>query len=316
MNSNELPNECFCCLATIENASHESLRRYRVGCPNCGDYIYHDTPLSLHFKENLRRFCSERIALAHRIRRMSLLSPYPMVGDALIQEVLDQPSLPPPTEQPDNLIVHLGKDERSSPGRFLPLSVYQWQIIIGAQSEEGAEFIIRSMRDERLIEVKADIHLALTLEGWRRFDGLMKARVESKKAFMAMPFSDDRINQAFMCFQGSVRETGFALHKADTEPKSGLIDDHIRVGILTSRFLIADLTGGNNGAYWEAGFAEGLRRPVIYTCHSDEFESRGTHFDTRNRRTIKWHEDRLTAAAHELKATIRATLPDEAIFED
>jgi nucleoside 2-deoxyribosyltransferase len=44
------------------------------------------------------------------------------------------------------------------------------------------------------------------------------------------------------------------------------IDDQMRVALRTSRFVVADLTRGNRGAYWEAGFAEGLGRPVIYTC--------------------------------------------------
>jgi len=48
--------------------------------------------------------------------------------------------------------------------------------------------------------------------------------------------------------------------------------------IRTARFVIADLTHDNNGAYFEAGFAEGLGLPVIYTCEAGKFDAKKTHF--------------------------------------
>ena len=38
--------------------------------------------------------------------------------------------------------------------------------------------------------------------------------------------------------------------------------------------MISDLSHGNYGAYWEAGFAEGLGKAVIYTCERTIFETR------------------------------------------
>jgi len=79
---------------------------------------------------------------------------------------------------------------------------------------------------------------------------------------------------------------------------------------------LADLTHHNKGAYWEAGFAEGLGKPVIYLCRKDVFEDKtqGTHFDTNHHLTVVWDPADLTDAAEKLKATIRATLPREAKF--
>jgi nucleoside 2-deoxyribosyltransferase len=83
-------------------------------------------------------------------------------------------------------------------------------------------------------------------------------------------------------------------------------------------FLIADLTDHNNGAYWEAGYAEGLGKPVIYTCRKDVFEDKEntTHFDTNHHLTVVWEHDKLDDAVKQLKATIRATLPENAKMED
>ena len=95
------------------------------------------------------------------------------------------------------------------------------------------------------------------------------------------------------------------------EPRAGLIDNRLRVEIQAARFLISDLTHDNSGAYWEAGYAEGLGKPVIYTCRKDVFEGeRGTHFDTNHLLTVPWSEGELPEAMEVLKASIRATIPE------
>jgi nucleoside 2-deoxyribosyltransferase len=80
--------------------------------------------------------------------------------------------------------------------------------------------------------------------------------------------------------------------------------------------LIADLTHENRGAYWEAGYAEGLGKPVIYVCEKSKFETLTTHFDTNHHTTVLWDRNDLEKAASELKSTIRETLPEDAKLTD
>jgi len=134
---------------------------------------------------------------------------------------------------------------------------------------------------------------------------------------MAMPFGIEAVTQMVNnVFRPALTETGFTLKRVDDVPKAGLIDDRIRVDIRMSRFLIADLTCDNRGAYWEAGYAEGLGKPVIYTCNKHYFDSQGTHFDTNHHQTVVWDPDDPIRAAEGLKAIIRATLPFEAKMPD
>ena len=141
---------------------------------------------------------------------------------------------------------------------------------------------------------------------------------------MAMKFGDPKLDDVyFRCFKPAVEQTGFYLVRIDEEPKAGSIDNRLRVEILTARFIIADLTYGNQGAYWEAGFAEGLGKPVIYTCEEKFFhrkdphvEAGGVHFDTNHQLVIVWDENELQEAAEMLKATIRATLSEDAKLKD
>lgn len=79
---------------------------------------------------------------------------------------------------------------------------------------------------------------------------------------MAMPFGDDRLNQVFTAFKTAVADMGFDLRRIIDAPPPGLIDDRLRVEIRKSRFMICELTNSNPGAYWEAGFAEGLAKTL------------------------------------------------------
>ena len=99
---------------------------------------------------------------------------------------------------------------------------------------------------------------------------------------------------------------------------AGLIDNQIRAAIRGSRMVIADLTHGNQGAYFEAGFGEGMGLPVIYTCKESILNSQDKdkrpHFDANHFRTVPWDLSNLSLAQRRLTATIRATLPAEAKF--
>ena len=134
---------------------------------------------------------------------------------------------------------------------------------------------------------------------------------------MAMQFGDPNLDTMVdKWFKSAVKDTGFELRRVSDAPKAGLIDNNIRIEIQTSRFVLADLTHDNHGAYWEAGYAEGLGKPVIYTCEVSKFTKEKTHFDTNHHHTVTWDFANPEAVVQALKATIRATLPDEARLED
>jgi hypothetical protein len=157
----------------------------------------------------------------------------------------------------------------------------------------------------------------LTFAGWKRFAELQRSHSEGPIAFMAMPFNNALLDRVYAeCFKPAVSRAGFELRRIIDNPPAGPIDDNLRVEIRKSRFTIRELTHQNPGAYWEGGFAEGLGRPVIYTCEKTYFETKGTHFDTNHCHTILWTEVALPDAGERLKATIRATLPGEAKLTD
>ena len=63
-------------------------------------------------------------------------------------------------------------------------------------------------------------------------------------------------------------------------------------------------------SHWEAGYAEGLGKMVIYTCK----KGTETHFDTSHLQTVWWEADDPGKSLEELVSVIRVGLPAEAVL--
>lgn len=318
-----MENRCPICKYTLykEVSEDRNTSGYNYSCPNCGNYY-----LSLEAKEEYKDYFknkpNEAAMLAHSIRKMQKPNYRPRITLKLIEKIIETRSLPTPKEQADNLILWLG-ESLVGPGEKVTIQPKTHQAIIGAKSGKGVVFVLEHLyKKAKLIEgIREEVQnvndATLTFEGWARYWELNRAVIASRKAFMAMQYGENELDEVVsQCFKPAVIQTGFDLARLDDEPRAGLIDDRLRVEIRTSRFLIVDLTHENRGAYWEAGFAEGLGKPVIYTCQEDKFKKNKTHFDTNHHLTVLWDKGSLDKTAEELKATIRATLPSEAKMED
>ncbi len=247
----------------------------------------------------------------------------PFLTTDLVEDLLKRP-LPSVFEQANNLIRWFGEN-LPGPGEMLVIGPNTHQFLVGAKTPNGFGLLVTHLFDNnylsgayaRLVDDPGAARLTLTFKGWEQFDRIQRGAVDSRKAFMAMQYGEADLDRVVAeVFRPAVAQTGFSLVRLDDRPQAGLIDDRLRVEIRASRFLIADLTHRNAGAYWEAGYAEGLGKPVIYTCERSVFEREQTHFDTNHHLTVIWDAGAPNRAADPLKATIRATLPDVAKLED
>lgn len=238
----------------------------------------------------------------------------------LVTKIVQEPR-PSLAEQADNFVRWLG-DNTQAGGDPVRCDLPAIEAIVGSATSREFLFVFDHLKNQGMvaggrhfdkINKATHIEATLTFPGVQRYDELKRATSDSRKAFMAMEYGHNDLDGMYKdVFKPAVRETGFDLFILPERPKAGLIDDRLRVEIRTSRFLVADLTHENAGAYWEAGYAEGLGKPVIYTCKKQKFEECKTHFDTNHHLTIRWDCAKPQDAATELKATIRATLPEEA----
>jgi len=213
-------------------------------------------------------------------------------------------------------------ENSAGPGEDLLIQGNTHQFIVGAKSPKGVMLVVEHLIENEYVtgpigKGTNDARLTLKYKGWELLDRLQRGQVDSRRAFMAMGYGNALLDRIVSeVFRPAVAQTGFELTRLDDRPRAGLIDDRLRVEIRNSRFLIADLSHDNLGAYWEAGYAEGLGKPVIYTCERKKFDQDKTHFDTNHHLTVVWDKRNPKQAAEELKATIRETLPSEAKITD
>ncbi len=315
---------CPICSWPASSEGHRSSGDGRAGekfdCRRCGPFVASRELLAdlAHWPQR-KGEDTKRALLSHAVRKMQRENGPPFLRTYTVEEIL-KGSLPSPFQQADNLVLWLGT-HLNGPGETLSIDSATHQSIVGSRTPAGFEFVLKYLMDEDILTGKSRKHgsviaddATLTFKGWRYFDQLHRGAASSRKAFMAMKYGDSTLDQCVDRARHALKKTGFTLQRLDDVPKAGLIDDRLRVEIRTSRFLIADLTHENAGAYWEAGFAEGLGKPVIYTCEKSKFPK--THFDTNHHLTVLWSADELLIFEEKLKATIRATLPDEAILQD
>jgi hypothetical protein len=100
---------------------------------------------------------------------------------------------------------------------------------------------------------------------------------------------DPSMNEAYAALHAALTGCGYAPPFRVDDPKhdenandpgfKNRIDDRIIAEIRLARFVIADVTGARPSVYYEAGFADGLGTPVIWTCSSARMADMA--FDTR-----------------------------------
>lgn len=314
--------KCPVCNSELKSF-HEQGDRLFFECPRCGPYS-----LSWEASQDLGGLLSKGInndaKLSHALYHMTKREQWALVTSTLLQNILERTELPRPQEQLDNFVLWLGETQPNMGATIDPQEAAI--AAVGVIDISSLAFLVTQGVEAGLM--KGEVHyyfggscsilgVQLTLAGWKLFEDLQRGKSTSRVAFMAMQFGDVELDKIYKeHFKEGVADTGFDLKRVDEGQPAGLIDDRLRVEIRQCRFLIADLTHQNRGAYWEAGFAEGLGKPVIYTCRKDVFEdkAKGTHFDTNHHLTVVWEPNKLDDAVERLKATIRATLPDEASF--
>lgn len=143
----------------------------------------------------------------------------------------------------------------------------------------------------------ANHSFTITVLGWQAIHRAQSAQV-STKVFIAMQFKwgSDELNsiraQYIDAIKLACKDCGY---EADivSQNHTGYITDRIISEIRMSKFVIADFTFNNQGAYYEAGLARGLGKKVIHTVmkgHTkdpdDKFKH--LHFDVQQINYMEW----------------------------
>ena len=174
--------------------------------------------------------------------------------------------------------------------------------LVDATSSDELDYLLNSLADRNYLKAEAVRCYSVAVEGWERLEPISGGI--PGRCFVAMSF-DPSVNGAYQ--EGiylAVKGCGFEPVRIDLVHHNEKICDKILAEIRSCQFMVADFTLQRAGVYFEAGFAMGLGRPVIWMCRKDDFEN--THFDTRQYNHIVWEtpQDLRENLADRIRATI------------
>lgn len=325
MNRQRKYSICPICRVTPTSESQYLGDVLYVTCPNCRYFSL--TGTAVHRLESSRLTWMESAKLSHWIRETD----QPKLTSELLDNLLrDLPSITVHM-QLDNLISILGS-RYDSVATGVSVDSYTDLSLVGAQTPQDLNLLVMSVYSEDLILNIGDfvqqpesnpithdnfpryrIKTQLTLKGWNLYDELMRTKSDSQMGFMAFQFEDNDIKSLYTdIYKPAAEEVGFNLHSLIDDHKSGLIDEKLKVELRRAAFVIAEISTRNSNVLWEAGFAEALGKPVIYSCRSENWEDVKKYtFDTNHMYTIIWNKDARDKAAERLKNTLRETYPSK-----
>lgn len=212
-----------------------------------------------------------------------------------------------------NLILRHLQRKSMYPGEGITLALDPNYSIGFCNNKLEFDFCRSYLLDLKLIENVPNPHgrisvdYRITPSGWAYLSGI-GADAEDQ-GFIAMAFrlpTSDVLH--INGLNPGITNAGYNPLRIDRKDHNNRIDDEIVAEIRKSKFMVADLTGKNAGAYFEAGFAQGLGKPVIWTCQQSEIDSGNVHFDTRQYSIVSWEDGKLDDFAKRLTQRIEATI--------
>ncbi len=146
------------------------------------------------------------------------------------------------------------------------------------------------------VYIGSKIQYTLTIKGWQQIEKIQRNSTNGKKVFIAMSFK--RGTKATReALKNGISNAGYIPIVIDEITHNHQIVPELFKQIKNSDFLVIDVSEPNNGAYYEAGYASGLGKEVIFCCKKTTFddEKKRPHFDVSQKQMIIWeNEEELT----------------------
>ncbi len=276
----------ICPVCNRDGAGSEGNRPGRdqqiVACPRCGTF-YADRLLSTAISN---AWNDRRYLITAAIRQRVDNGEPPEVSEETLPILASTVRAPVDLlEGVDRVLELLARRTERYKSRVEPRNDTEYPLVVVRGPEELNELVLfteelgyYSIPDKRI-----------TLKGWQRVEELRRRRPSSPQAFVAMWFDPSMDSAWLHGFKPGIEDSRrFVALRIDKKEHTNKIDDEIITEIRRSGLVVADFTGDRGGVYFEAGFAQGLGIPVVWTCREDHFSS--VHFDTRQYSHIVWKE--------------------------
>jgi hypothetical protein len=286
-------------------------------CPSCGLFIVDRCGKDDHLgTERNKTTAAARASLSYWLRRQAATRNTIVVSEELIQAAVDRElPIPNPSQLATNILRYIG-DRTVDTGAPLESFAPDFRASVGAINLRSAIAIVHELFEAKLLKAlfppdmwTSAQDVELTLAGWNVYEAEKKGQISGNYGFLALQTGDVNLDPLIRNhIKPTLAAIGYDLVDYRDISKAGIIDNILRVQIRDSAFVLVDLTHDNAGAYWEAGYAEGLGKPVLYICEKSKFEERSTHFDTNHCTTVQWDTDDIASFIANLTATLKRSM--------
>lgn len=184
-------------------------------------------------------------------------------------------------------------DGRYMPDKNAPWSTNQFLIKTWAKNYQELCALFQKAIDNNLIDCeiinsRAINYNTLTFNGIEYIESLGNPNQFSKNIFVAFNFEDSLKEVFNQHLKQALEKEGFTyvVVNQDSVKHDKNINDEIIAKLKSSRIVIADFTNHRNSVYFEAGFAMGMKIPIIWTCQKGH--DKEMSFDIRQFPHIIW----------------------------
>lgn len=174
---------------------------------------------------------------------------------------------------------------------------------------ESQDFICKCLLDDGLIEKRRygdDLfEFIITREALERYQD-SEGEKPNRKAFIALKFGPKNL-QRIAIIKEIISSCGYDPICMDEYQTNDWIMPEIFYQIRVCDFMVADFSLPCEGAYYEAGYAQALGKPVIHTFDKrEEKDGVSLHFDIQQKSTVMY--DSFDELKERLKKRIEATI--------
>ena len=206
-----------------------------------------------------------------RISISELLAQFPQTAGEFLNRILLNLSRLVPAQRPFS-VIHLNFKKPDNLYLFTK-DTGECMTIIQELSEHGL------IRDG--ISTTEELRKILTSRSWEIIENLQQTAIDSKRVFVAMWFDKSMDDYYKDGIKKAIEEAGYVPVRIDLKDFNEKICDEIIVEIKRAKFMIADCSEYRTAVFFEAGFAKGLGREVIFTVRKEDVEKLKEYFDTR-----------------------------------
>jgi nucleoside 2-deoxyribosyltransferase/predicted RNA-binding Zn-ribbon protein involved in translation (DUF1610 family) len=312
-----------------------------VYCPNCGQYrisrdANDDLPAEFKRKKSVlpAKYLISAVLRDNFERGLST----PVITNSNVHSIVDPGRIPKGVmQQLERYLLYIYRHSEYL-GQPVPMSSNQLAVAFARNNYELGALTtgLVELGWAKTVGVNNDkFSVVATIEGMDHASKVFSTIGSSKQAFVAMWFEPemDRIYDKHIL--PAIKRSGYNALVIRAKEHNNDVNTEIVAEILNSRFMVADFTGQRGGVYFEAGYALGLKKPVIWTCRKDWFntvvdisreviinghaetvqfrEERRTHFDVEHFGFIIWNTGE--ELEEKLYNRIRATISDAGVIE-